>query len=129
MKIAHCAAGAVLLASLAGCGGSSTTGDSADPGGAASKYTQTWAKNYSDTTCSEWNADMSGDQRFAAAADMLAAARNKGDGGTGLPPDSLITSFELDVTEGCSVPATADTQSVAETGASIYLIGREQYRP
>ena len=69
---------------------------------------------------------MSPAQRWAAAADMLTGARNKGDGGTGLPPDFLITRFEDDVPEGCSVIGTI---SVAVVGASIYLIGRAQYRP
>jgi hypothetical protein len=64
---------------------------------------------------------MTGQQRFAAAADMLTGARNEGDGGTGLPPDSLILSFQSDVSEACTAQGSG---SVAEVGASVYLIGR-----
>jgi hypothetical protein len=95
----------------------------------ASKYDQTWSKSYSETSCAEWTGSLTARQRFAAAADMLSAARNKGDGGTGLPPEELIDRFADDVTQGCSGEATAATQTVAQTGALIYLTGRELYRP
>jgi hypothetical protein len=94
-----------------------------------SKYTQTWSKSYQATTCTEWTSQMTGQQRFAAAADMLAGARNKGDRGSGLPPEALIVRFQNDVTEGCSVPATAEQLTVAAAGASVYLIGHDTYRP
>jgi hypothetical protein len=64
-------------------------------------YEQTWRKPFRATTCGEWPSDMSAQQRFAAVADMLAGGRNKGDVDTGLPPDSLIRSFEGDVSEAC----------------------------
>ena len=73
------AALAVAVAT-AGCGSSGDTGSTGTPG----KYTQTWGKAYSDTTCSEWHSQMSDAQQWAAAADMLTGARNKGDDGTGL---------------------------------------------
>ena len=98
----------------------------ADPIASTDKYTQTWTKTYSATTCAEWGAEMSSAQQWAAAADMLTGARNKGDGGVGLPPDVLITQFAHDVTVGCSAVGTV---TVAETGASIYLIGRAKYQP
>jgi hypothetical protein len=60
---------------------------------------------------------MTSGQRFAAAADMLTSARNKGDGGSGLPPDSLIANFESGVTTACVPPAT----NLAEVGALLYL--------
>lgn len=41
-------------------------------------------------------------QKWAAAADILTSARNKVDGGSGVPADGLITSFRDDITEGCS---------------------------
>jgi hypothetical protein len=103
------------------CGFSASESSSAPAG----KYEQTWTKSYSDTTCIEWSSQMDAQQRFAAAADMLTGARNKGDGGAGLPSDDLIRQFEADVSEGCS----ANAGTVADTGASIYMIGRETYRP
>lgn len=114
---------------VAGCSVLVNRGDDPAPDDAGvSKYTQTWGQSYSNTTCAQWNGQMTSAQRFAAAADMLTGARNKGDGGTGLPTDELIRRFQGDVTEGCSV-STAQTMSVAETGAAIYLIGRSQYQP
>lgn len=90
----------------------------------ASKYTQTWPKAYDRTTCDEWSGEMSGRQKWAAAADMLTAARNKGDGGTGLPGDSLITEFQGAVTTACVVP----TMSITEVGVGIYLT-EPRFRP
>lgn len=122
VKTLPAAAVAVLL-SCTGCGSVAESGTS------KSKYTQTWSKSYADTTCAEWNSAMTDRQRFAAAADMLTGARNKGDGGSGLPPDSLIVRFQTDVSQGCSVPATADQLSVADAGAAVYLLGRDSYKP
>ena len=68
---------------------------------------------------------MSDAQQFAASADMLTGARNKGDGGTGLPPDALIEQFQDGVTTACVVP----TATVAEIGAGVYLTERETFRP
>jgi hypothetical protein len=119
MLVAAAAAG--LLCS---CGGSSTagSGSSADD---VSKYRQTWGKPYASTTCAEWKATMAPAQRFAAAADMLTGARNKGDGGTRLPPDSLISTFQSGVTNACAI----DTMSITDVGAGLYLTERQRFRP
>lgn len=69
-----------------------------------SKYTQTWSKDYASTTCAQWRRAMSDEQQFAAAADILTAARNKIDGGTGLPSDSLIIEFQGGITTSCVIP-------------------------
>lgn len=107
-----------LLLPLTGCGSAASP---TTPG----KYEQTWPRSYSETTCQEWSGAMSAEQRLAAAADMLTGARNKGDGGTGLPPDSLIRTFELGVTTACVIPSA----SVAEVGAGLYLTERARFRP
>jgi hypothetical protein len=126
-KIIMVGVAVILLVIVAGA----VTGSSDDNGGglsndpAVAKYEQTWRKPYSATTCGEWHSDMSARQRFAAAADMLAGARNKGDGGTGLPPDSLIRSFEGDISEACVFMEMA----IDEIGAGLYVTGRTQYGP
>lgn len=84
-------------------------GDSTSSG--ANKYTQTWAKSYSETTCEDWNDSMSNAQQFAAAADILTSARDKIDGATGLPPDSLITEFQDGVTNVCVIPSMTLTDA------------------
>lgn len=108
-----------LMVLLGGCG-SSGSSDSADE-----KYTQTWGKQYSATSCDEWLNQMSPGQRFAASADMLTGARNKGDGGTGVPEDDLIDEFAAGVDSTCDAGAS----SLAEAGALTYLADRSHYRP
>ena len=89
------------------------------------KYKQTWSKTYASTTCQEWKSAMSDKQQWVAAADMLTAARNKKDGGNGLPPDALVTTFQGGITTSCVVPSA----KVAEIGAALYLTERAQFRP
>ena len=83
--------GVGIVFALSGCGGG---GSDTDSGGAVSggKYEQTWAKSYSDTTCSDFQSEMDKDQRRVAAADMLVSAQ-KVDGGDSLPSDDLIAEF------------------------------------
>lgn len=93
-----------------------------------SRYTQTWATAYADTTCDQWLGEMTGQQTWAAAADILTSSRNKVDGGSGLPPEALITSFEQDVTEGCS--ADVPGLKLLDVAYGIYQItGHDQYKP
>jgi hypothetical protein len=87
----------VLAVSLSG-------NDSSPSTVVADKYVQTWNQSYSETDCAEWNDVMTPAQQFAAAADILTSARNKIDGGVGLPPDSLISEFEAGITRVCVVP-------------------------
>lgn len=90
-----------------------------------SKYTQTWPESYSSTTCDDWNTQMTSAQQFAAAADMLSSARDKGDGGTGVAPDALISDFESGITNVCVEP----TMTLTDAGAGLYLTERTRYRP
>lgn len=103
--------------------GSNETADEA----ATDKYTQTWPKTYSTTTCEDWQDAMTQAQTWAAAADILTSGRNTIDGGTGLPPDSLITSFRDDISEGCAtdVPGLI----VTDVAYGVYTIGHDQYGP
>ena len=105
--------GAVVYAiAFSGSDSSSTT-----PTDDTSKYTQSWPKQYSDTTCTEWSTDLSPSQRFAASADMLTGARNKGDGGTGLPADSMIDDFSVGISSVCVEP----TMSITDAAVGLYL--------
>lgn len=109
---------AVLL--LAGC----STGTSSGDADSSSKYAQTWAKDYGDTTCDEWKQQMTPAQQFAAAADMLVSARSV-DGGKGLPPDSLVNDFEGGITTACVV----GTMKLNDIGAALYVTEGSRYRP
>ena len=108
---------AVVL-SLSACSGtSSSNGDD--------KYTQTWSKSYGSTSCDDWNSKMTDAQQFAAAADMLTGARNSGDGGSGLPDDSLIKQFQGGVTTACVIP----TAIITGIGADLYVTERGTFSP
>lgn len=110
---------AAMFAVLSGCGGSPAAS------GGAVKYKQTWSKNYASTTCREWKSELTNAQQFAAAADMLTSARNKKDGGTGLPSDGKIEMFRRGITDSCVI----DTANIAEVAVMHYLTERATFRP
>lgn len=100
-----------------------------DPG-ETQPFQQTWTKSYDQTDCADWVGAMTQDQQWAAAADMLTGARNKGDGGSGVPSDGLITAFKADITTACEGEIQASgSDDIATIGASVYLVGRETYKP
>jgi len=109
---------AVTILALAGCSPSHTTV-------APDKYTQTWATDYASTTCTDYTTVMSAHQRWAAAADMLTGARNKGDGGTGMPSDELVTTFMGGVDTACVVP----TMTITDVAVGLYLTERTRFQP
>lgn len=114
----------MALALLAGC----SSGDQQSQGDPeTSKYTQTWTKAYADTTCTDWQATMTSAQTWAASADMLSAARDNIDHGTGVAPDALITRFQGDITEACS--ADVDGLKLADVAIGVYQIGHDEYQP
>jgi hypothetical protein len=120
----------LVILTMPACGGSSQQ-DSPEARerriAEAMGLNQTWTKNYGETTCAEWNGRMTEHERYVAAADILTSARTY-DGGTGLPPELLLRRFQGDVTEACSA-ALAENLTVAEVGATVYLIGTDQYEP
>jgi len=77
----------------------------------SSRYTQTWSQSYAETSCDEWNLEMTSAQQFAAAADILTSARNKINGGDGLPPDALTTEFQAGITNVCIIPSMTLTDA------------------
>lgn len=110
------------LALCAACGASIVT----TPASQGTRYNQTWTKSYGLTTCGDWNDEMTDSQQWVAAADILASARKKWDGGEDLPADSLITRFQRDITEACSAD---DDHQLPEIAVGAYLISRDRYSP
>ncbi len=102
----------LATAGLVGCASASGDGSSAE----LDKYTQTWGKQYSDTTCDDWNKVMTDAQQWAASADILSAARDKIDGATGVAPDELIDEFQSGITNVCVVP----TMSLTDASYGLY---------
>ncbi|MFF7681443.1 hypothetical protein ACFZA2_01690 [Microbacterium sp. NPDC007973] len=76
---------------------------------APSKYEQTWSSPYSETTCAEWAGEMTRQQRFAAAADILAAAWARIEDSDRFPPDSLIQRFQAGVDSACDIDSATIT--------------------
>jgi hypothetical protein len=110
--------GAVLATVLvAGCGG----------GPASTKYTQTWAKGYDITPCSDWRDVMDNHQRLVAAGDMLVTLRKK-DGDGGLPTDEMIGAFALDVSDMCAA-RVGDIATIAQVGPLVYLAFSAEFKP
>jgi hypothetical protein len=103
-----------VIFGLASCGSGSESSDMPE---ATSKYTQTWPQIYSETTCADWLNELTAGQQFAASADMLAGARNKGDGGTGLPPDSMIDEFSSGISNVC----VESTMAITDAAVGLYL--------
>ncbi len=108
------ASGGAAVVALTGCGGDAST--DAGERTAVSRYQRTRTTSYGDTTCEQWQSAMANRQRFAAAADMLTAAWNKGDRGTGPPPDRLILAFVAGIGDACAVEPS---MSLAEVGGGL----------
>lgn len=95
----------------------SITPQSSGTDSSASKYSQTWTKDYGATTCGEWLGEMTDKQQWVAAADMLAAVRDK-DGGSRLPADALVTRFQRNISIGCEGSSEV---AITEAAVLIYL--------
>lgn len=137
MRVTWAVAAVVLVGVLGGC----SSGTDSDSGVGESsqspdtesgqqqpdgKFTQTWSKDYSRTTCQEWLASMSRNENFVAAADILVGARSVDDADAGIPEDNLIRQFSGDITDACSV---AGDQKLNEIGAAVYLTEKVTFKP
>jgi hypothetical protein len=100
-----------------------------DDGGPAqdqgTAYRQTWPAEYAETTCGQFLSEMTYQQRYAAAADLLGAARTT-DGGAVRPPDTLVKAYLADLDDVC---AAGQTTSLARAGADLYRARGRTYRP
>lgn len=122
------AAQAEINSALYGTSGAPTT-TSSDPTTAdtttTGKFTRTWTKDYSATTCKEFMTVMTGQQGFVAAADMLVNARRGTDPSLSMPSDDLINMFQNDIQTGCDTDMSAK-QSIVEVATAIILIDNKQ---
>ena len=80
-----------------------------------------WPKTAGDTTCQEWNAEMTGAQRSALGAAMLLALRAS-DGGTIPPPEALLNAYANSVGDVC---ASTPDSTVSAVGATIYGLSQD----
>ncbi len=104
---------------LAGCSGGSTSGTSG-------RFEQTWPKSYANTTCADWNDDMTSDQQRVAAADMLTNTRDVDGIKPALPDDALIADFQQEVTTACSARA-ASKMAITEVAVGVYILDKPNW--
>jgi len=95
--------------------------------GADDKYTQTWPKPYSQTTCDDYQTQMTEKQAWVMAADMLTGARNM-DEETGLPSDALVSDFADQLLTACE-PEIAATQPMTDVATTLFLLDRTLKQP
>lgn len=88
----------------------------------------TWETPYSETTCRQWQSQMSPRQRQVAAEDMLDAARRSDDEDASDPSPALATVFGRGISEACTEPAVA-SRPISEMAAALYVIGQRQFGP
>ncbi|MFI6528287.1 hypothetical protein [Streptomyces uncialis] len=136
---------ATLSAALVACGtegggtvesGSSTAaqaGSSAPAGttkaslpvpGPDGRYEQTWKRATADTTCDQFRQQMTPEERWVMAAEVLTDER--GDGAEA-PAQQEISRFETDLNVACQDTSTAESV-MTEVGSTLYLLD-QTYKP
>jgi hypothetical protein len=108
-------AGLVVLSvsPLAGCGG-----------GGEDKYEQTWDTAYSSTTCTQFAGEMTDDERFAMAADMITGAATDKNPDAGLPPDSLVKDVVSQMSTACEAEGSVVMTDIA---VGLFMIDSSLY--
>lgn len=78
------------------------------------RFDQSWETALSETSCLQWVDDMSARERFAAAAELLLAARDET---AGFPTDTQFTYFMSRITDACR---DAPGSRVTDTSEAIF---------
>ena len=95
----------------------------ADASTASGKFSQTWTKACSETTCAEYKSQMTPDQQRVMAADMLVSA-GSADKMTTMPSNEMDGTFQDGLTTACVV----DTARMNEMGAALYLTEKDRWQ-
>jgi len=111
--------GTLVTAGAAGCG---------DGEPESTKYVQTWTKDYGDTTCAEFVDEMTTQQRFVMAGDMLVRVWRAEDPDARIPTDEEMTSFAVAVGLVCADEELADVLKATEIAAALYTLS-DGFRP
>lgn len=99
-----------LLIALGGC--SNVASDSIE------KPEQTWKRSYSMTTCDDFKTKMASTERWAAAAELLIASRNRwarreSDDVPSLPSKEEVQRFGAALLDACTVSSSLEAISVS----------------
>jgi hypothetical protein len=119
-------AAALLAAFTAGCGSSSGTPKAA-AGSDMARYVQTWNTDYDHTICTQWGSQMSDQQRWTAAFELLRDNRRSDASIVKLPSDALVNRFKDDLATRCASGAAGQT-AISDIASDAYLAGRSGYR-
>ena len=95
-------------------------------GPAPTKYTQTWAKPYSTTTCADWRDAMGEHQKFVMAADILLTSQRKLKADAPIPSDQLIGQFQGQIQGLC---LTYPTDEVSTAAYIVWTTGSDVFAP
>ena len=107
----------IALFVVAGCGGA---------GPASTKYTQTWAKPYGETTCADWRDVMDEHQKFVMASDILLTSQRKVKADAPIPDDALIGQFQGQIQGLC---LTNPTDDVITAAFIVWTTGEDVFAP
>lgn len=91
------------------------------------RYVQTWGTDYDHTTCRQWTAQMSDQQRWTAAFEMLRDDRSNDQAISILPADALVDRFKADLDTRCGDKEAVDT-AISDIASDAYLATRSGYR-
>jgi len=121
MRAARLGFVALLVTLAIACGGGPTS----------TKYTQTWTKNYSATTCTDWNTSMNEHQKFVMAADFLLTFQKGDQADVAIPADTLINNFKADISTVCAgnTGFPPDQEKVGSIATLVYGQGGATYKP
>lgn len=93
---------------------------------ASTKYTQTWAKAYGDTTCEDWRSVMDEHQKFVMAGDILYTQQKKVKADVAIPDDALIGQFQGQIQGLC---LTHPTDGVTTVAFIVWTTGDDVFAP
>ncbi len=95
------------------------------------QYEQTWETPYQDTTCVQWTGEVTDQQQFVMAADMLTAMRLNDDEDAEFPDDQLFNEMVGGIQALCEeeIGFDADERSIPALALIFYSSDRERFAP
>lgn len=89
--------------------------------GTAGAAPRAWPKPFAQTTCAEWNGQLSPEHKILAATELLISGW-RSEGINRLPALTMVERFAQRVAGACAGDA-ATTMTLAEVGARVYKAG------
>lgn len=93
----------------------------------STRYVQTWEKPYGETSCREFTQQMTRQQSFVLAGDMLVRAQRTTEPDA-VPSDEQIEAFSLALTVACAEWPIAESMTMPEVAATRYQMD-DEFKP